>query len=555
MQAGRERHQDGSLLHILILFSLSVAWPLFEQVSQSPEFLIARRAGFVDLILLVISLILIIPGLCTASIWLIKRWNHRIGDVLHFIALLLLFFALILIPFNRNFDFSWVFSISICMIAALLMVIGYQRYSSVRTFTSFLAPALVIVPCVFLMHDSISKLIIQKKVSFPQIAIKSSTPVVLVVFDEFPLTSILKDQETIDARLYPNFASLSKTMTWYRNATTVTDFTSYAIPSILTGRFPRADDLPIIYDHPANLFTALGYNYDLIAIEEGERLLPAEFDQLKKKEAGLRQRFQGIISDLTVLYFHLVLPREVRNTVLPPVDQAWANFAPVGNAQKSKDDRAAKFQQFVTSLKAAEKPSLFYLHSMFPHAPWNYLPSGKSQACIPGPEIKGYKGLLQCHLLTVGYVDRLIGTLIERLKETGVYDNCLLIITADHGTTFQTGLPRRAVKNNNFRDIMVVPLFIKLPHQTEGQISDLNVWTIDVLPTIADVLDVEFSWVEGLSVFDPAISNRTSKKFFSGARHQIVEFEPLMRASPETLAAQEQIIQSRGFQLAWNRKP
>jgi hypothetical protein len=548
MRAGREHGN----LHIFILFSLAVAWPVFEQTAQSPEFFIARRGGAIDLILLVLTLVFFIPGFLAFLIWCVRRLNESASKILLLTVLFLLFAFLFLIPFNRTFNVSWWVSISICLTAALLIVLGYKRYSSVRTFISFLLPALLVVPAIFLANDSISKLIIQKKISFPQIDVKSSTPVVLVVFDEFPLASLLKDQQTIDEELYPNFASLAKTMTWYRNATTITDFTTYAIPAILTGKFPHKDDLPTVYDHPSNLFTALGHNYNLIAIEEGERLLPSQFDQLKKKETGLIGRLQSTLSDLTILYLHMIFPRDIRDRLLPPVDQAWANFGNAApNVQGSTDIRVLNFQKFVESIKPRQKPALFYLHTMLPHQPWNFLPSGKIQNCKTGAEMDGYKGFFQCHLLTVGYVDRLVGILIKRLKDSGIYDNSLIIITADHGASFQIGHARRAVRNNNYRDIMLIPFFVKLPNQTQGEISDLNVWTIDVLPTIADVLDSEFPWMEGLSVLDPAIQQRTSKQFFSGANHQRQNFEPLMRANPETLAAQKHISETQSFQLAW----
>jgi hypothetical protein len=552
MQAGRESRRDGSVFHILILFSLAVAWPIFEQVSQSPEFFIARRSGPIDLIVLVLTFILVIPGFVAFAIGLVKRANPEAGVTILLTVLFILFLFLLLIPANRSLDWPSAAILFACSFASLLIVIGYKKYSSIQTFLTFLAPAVLVIPGIFLMNDSISKLIFQKKISFPQIEIQSSTPIVLVIFDEFPLTSLLKDPETIDEELYPNFASLAKTATWYRNATTVSDFTTYAVPAILTGRFPRAEELPMIYDHPSNLFTALGHSYDLIAKEDGERLLPAELDQLKHKEVGLPGRFRSILSDLSILYLHMIFPHELRDRWLPPVDQAWANFGnDFGVIQQSGDDRVHKFRNFIESIELREKPALFYLHTMLPHQPWTFLPSGKVQQCQLGPEYQNYKGFFQCHLLTVGYVDKLVGDLIQRLKQTQIYDRCMLIITADHGESFQIGMARRAVRNNNFRDIMLVPLFIKYPHQQQGEISDANVWTIDILPTIADVLNTEFPWTEGTSILNPVIQNRKSKQFFSGSKHQLLNYEPLMRANPETLAVQKHIIHTDQFQFAW----
>ena len=65
----------------------------------------------------------------------------------------------------------------------------------------------------------------------------------------------------IDAARYPNFARLARDATWYRNATTVADYTERAVPALLTGDRPTTAALPIASDHPESLFTLLGGNY------------------------------------------------------------------------------------------------------------------------------------------------------------------------------------------------------------------------------------------------------------------------------------------------------
>jgi hypothetical protein len=92
---------------------------------------------------------------------------------------------------------------------------------------------------------------------------------------------------------------------------------------------------------------------------------------------------------------------------------------------------------------------------------------------------------------------------MARLKEVGLLDRCLLIVTADHGTSFRVGQPRRALVAGNEADILSVPLFIKSPHQTEGQVSDRPVESVDLLPTIADVVGITLEDPpDGKSVFD-----------------------------------------------------
>ena len=91
---------------------------------------------------------------------------------------------------------------------------------------------------------------------------------------------------------------------------------------------------------------------------------------------------------------------------------------------------------------------------------------------------------------------------MPRLKQEGLWDRALVVVTADHGVSFRAGSPFKESDDKNVADIMSVPLFIKLPGQHGGSVSDRNVQSIDVLPTIADALDVELPWqTDGRSAF------------------------------------------------------
>ena len=48
------------------------------------------------------------------------------------------------------------------------------------------------------------------------------------------------------------------------------------------------------------------------------------------------------------------------------------------------------------------------------------------------------------------------------LKESGIYDECLLILVADHGVSFVPGATRRNVIEDNLADIANIPLIVKL---------------------------------------------------------------------------------------------
>ena len=94
----------------------------------------------------------------------------------------------------------------------------------------------------------------------------------LVIFDEFPVHSLMGADGRIDKRLYPNFARLAADATWYRNTASVDQDTPYAVPAILDGRLPRQDRLPVAADHPQNIFSLFGTRYELHVREDATAL-------------------------------------------------------------------------------------------------------------------------------------------------------------------------------------------------------------------------------------------------------------------------------------------
>ena len=105
-------------------------------------------------------------------------------------------------------------------------------------------------------------------------ATKARVPIVMVVFDELSGASLMDARGRLDSTRYPNFARLARDATWYRNATTVADYTSEAVPAVLTGMRPEKDQLPIRADHPDSLFTYLGEDYAFNVEEPITELCP-----------------------------------------------------------------------------------------------------------------------------------------------------------------------------------------------------------------------------------------------------------------------------------------
>jgi hypothetical protein len=281
--------------------------------------------------------------------------------------------------------------------------------------------------------------------------------IVMVVFDELPLTSLMGPRERIDASRYPAFARLARDSTWYRRATAVHDSTALAVPSILDGRYPRAGLRSDVYSHPANLFTLLERRYEVHAFEEATGLCPTSLCE-------------------------------------PP---------PGTTASHLSHGKPARFREFVRTVERRPAPALWFKHVLLPHVPWQFYPSGRRYRLNAPEPIPGLNGELgfgvpwlvkvsyQRHLLQLGLADRLLGELLARLRRLGLYDDALVVVVADHGIGFHVGMERRTVTPRNFQDLAPVPLLIKLPGQRRGAIDDRHVETVDILPTILELTGVE----------------------------------------------------------------
>jgi len=93
-------------------------------------------------------------------------------------------------------------------------------------------------------------------------------------------------------------------------------------------------------------------------------------------------------------------------------------------------------------------------------------------------------------------VDGIIGKLLDHLQETGIYDDAMIVVTADHGAAFVHGHHRRYATGDysNAVQLMSVPLFVKEPGQADGRINDANVDGADLLPIMAGGLGFQVPW-------------------------------------------------------------
>ena len=314
----------------------------------------------------------------------------------------------------------------------------------------------------------------------PSAAPEARPHAVLLILDEFPSDSLLGVNGRIDSTRYPNFAALASDSVWFRNAAASYDSTTKAIPLILNGLRPRPGTSPERRDHRRSLFDMFARDgYRIVDSEEATALCPPSMcvRELTRKPA--------------------IIPNLVRG-------------------------RPERYGRWVRSIGASRRPTFWMKHLLMPHGPYLYLPSGpqarpKPRDLLPGMNTTpGFHDEFltrhneQRYLFQLGFVDRLIGRLVRRLKDEGIYDRTLILVTADHGISWQAPVEtRRSVSNSNVEELTPVPFFVKRPKQRRGTVNDAYVRTLDVASTIADVLGRPLGYRDdGRSAFARATARR-----------------------------------------------
>ena len=522
----RELHRSlgAGVLAIAGLSSLAFAQPVYDLLRRAPEFFAIRNLYMGDLLALVVVLA-VVPTLALSAPAAALRFLRPSWMRPAIAAPSGLLAAVIALQAIRGLPA--VVATTLALAAGAAVGWAYIRFRAVRSFAMLLSAAAVLVPALLVLDSRV-----RQSAASPNQAIPAElgdtgarAPVVLVIFDEWSLTSILDSEGAIDRQRLPNLARLADQATWYPNATAAADVSELAVPAMLTGRKAEQGRLPTVAEHPVNLFTLLAPSHDIYAVEPITSLCPPDVNLLAEQRPAFGKRFSLLISDLTVVWLNLTLPA-VWTEGLPEVTQTWSAFGqdqastpdapptdkPVQRALRHlrEADRAAEFRRLGDSIRPqGQRPGFYFLHSLLPHLPWEYLPSGRSYR-VTRTRVHGLARELwttdpwpvhhheKRYLLQVEFVDLLIGELIKKLESVDLFDQSVIAITADHGVAFQPGRSRRLLDVDDPSgyqplDLAAVPLIIKAPFQRQAEIDDSLTSLVGLTPRILELAGAEAS--------------------------------------------------------------
>ena len=560
------RGEGRALTELVALSSLAVTQPLLDVFGRAPDVFLFRDADRVDIIAFAL-VVAFVPALVLFAIELVVGLVAPASRGIVHLAFLGGLAALLSLAILEQAELTQgAMALLVALAAAAGAVLAYRRWSTARLLLLYLGLAPLLFVGAFLLTSPTSELLATQTVAAADVApARQPRSVVFLQLDEWPLSMAMDQEGAIDRELYPNLARLADGGTWYRRATTVATFTSYAVPAILTGRYPDGSRTAVASDYPENLFTLLANQFDLDVIETAARLCPPNLcdeeliDRPAPREADAPpppeppsppEGLRALLDDAAGTYRVLVSPDPdavssvdaleeqvsvVTTTTRPPttrptqgpttedaVDDAAAGeapvFAPAGLAGIPVLELDA-VGDLVDSIEAGEDPTLHYLHLLMPHAPYHFLPSGQTydpDARLAGgmSEITGTRSTdphgadldRQRLVLQAMYTDRVVGDVLDRLEETGLDEDTIVVVVADHGVGLQPGATPRPTTTENmtedaYADMLPVPMLVRGPGIEAGAVNDENVQTIDLMPTLAALLGIDIPWsVDGIAV-------------------------------------------------------
>ncbi len=309
----------------------------------------------------------------------------------------------------------------------------------------------------------------------------------------------------------PFLKELAKEAVVFENSFSTGDFTLSSHASMFTGTYPIQHGARPDPDH----FATMPLSYDAVTLTEilakaGWRTLGVAANcVLLDPRFGIAQGFEHFDSRYRALDFPKVPPWSLRSRLhvflhdlLPPheFDLVFRDASALNRAafaQLDKRDLGRPFFMFVnymdahapyrppapfdTLYDAGAKPMDMTVH----REQRADLYSGKLQ--LAAAERDGYMALYDGG---IGYLDSQLRLFFEHLKQLGLYDDALIIITSDHGEAFgEHGTLEHGM--SAYQEQVRVPLLIKRPGAHDGQRISALASGIDILPTVLAEVGLE----------------------------------------------------------------
>jgi len=277
----------------------------------------------------------------------------------------------------------------------------------------------------------------------------------------------------------PAIDAFAESATLYENAYSVTSWTLAAHASLFTGLYPSAHQTDGPHDRLDDSYPTLA---EALALR-GFATAGVVSGPYLRLIHGLSQGFEEWVDGIA-----------------EPID-------PLAHDDVTNPEMLAALERWLDA-RDPERPFLLFAYFWDPH--FDFLPPPPYDEMFVGdagepidassfdtnPAIHPYMAREDLDWIRAQYegevrwTDEHLGRLFAALRERGLWNHTLVIVTADHGEEFFDH-GQKGHKKNLYAETVRVPLIVKYPDQREGLRDDRLASLVDVVPTVLDVAGIE----------------------------------------------------------------
>ena len=210
------------------------------------------------------------------------------------------------------------------------------------------------------------------------------------------------------------------------------------------------------------------------------------------------------------------------------------------NYYKGKDYAPAKMTEKALAFieKNKNTPFFLYLPYTLPHlslqAPDEWV--NKYVGLFNEQPYYGQKGYastkypLSTYAAMISFLDAQVGLILDKIKQSGLDENTLILFSSDNGATFTGGVDRFFFNSNNglrgakmdlYEGGIREPLLVRWPGKiAAGQTSDLVSIQFDLMATLAELTNQKITHTDGISFLSELLGKQTLQK-----KHDYLYFE------------------------------
>ena len=395
---------------------------------------------------------------------------------------------------TEPFTSHWMLSAGLAaVVLAGLLALAYRAQRQATVFFQYLgvvAVPLLLVSLVQLQPEQITPPGYDRVV-VPQQG-GGDQPVFVFVFDELSY-DVLAADDSPDREAFPNFAALADEGVWFTNATTNYFHTQFVIPSMLIGLEPLTKDYQL-------------WAYPQFGLVEGRFFAKCGVLYTCRGPARtIAEHPRQMFSYISERWLYEVLPDAAAGVAAGPVKGVLGDF---GGINPAVDPHArhiftkSHFQQLLSDISADEsRGRIYFFHTLVTHHPYLYDRTGgpaSSAEDTTFDEDQQSAAVYARYREQAMYADAMLGEFIATLKVQGLYEDAVIVLTADHGLR-RVPSPAEAIPVD--QEVARVPLLIRAPGLAPA-VSGVDYQHMDFGATLADVLDEQADAAgEGISAF------------------------------------------------------